>query len=399
MISATIFKSLNIKNYRLFFFGQIISVMGTWLQMTALPWLVYSLTKSAVLLGLVAFLSQIFILIISPFAGSFADKYDRKKLLFITQSALMIQAGLLSYLTLTNHIALWHILVISTFLGIVNAFDMTIRQSFIIDLVPKENLMNAIGLNSLIFNMGRLVGPAIAAVIIAKFGEGYCFLFNTISYIAVFIALAHIIPIKHLIEKQVETFKEKFFASWNFIKNDDKISAMLILLAINGIVTVFPMVLMPVFVKEVYAMDANGLGLFMSSIGCGALLATITVAGKQSTENIGSWICYSSAVLGAVVILFASIANVYTSCFFLAIAGYCMVVGMSLTNTYMQIHAPAKYRGTIIGFFITAFLGFTPIGSLFGGNLAYAFGPQITTALGGILTLAATLWLRNKLKS
>ncbi len=399
MINNSIFKSLNIKNYRLFFFGQIISVMGTWLQMTALPWLVYSLTKSAVLLGLVAFLSQIFILIISPFAGSFADKYNRKKLLFITQSALMIQAGLLSYLTITNHIALWHILVISTFLGLVNAFDMTIRQSFIIDLVPKENLMNAIGLNSLIFNMGRVVGPAIAAVIIAKFGEGYCFLFNTISYIAVFIALAHIIPITHLIEKQVETFKEKFFASWDFIKNDNKISAMLILLAINGIVTVFPMVLMPVFVKDVYGMEANGLGLFMSSIGCGALLATITVAGKQNTENIGSWIYYSSAVLGSVIILFASITNIYTSCFFLACAGYCMVVGMSLTNTYMQIHAPTKYRGTIIGFFITAFLGFTPIGSLFGGNLAYAFGPQATTIAGGILTLAATFFVRKKIVS
>jgi MFS family permease len=373
--------------------------MGTWLQMTALPWLVYSMTKSAILLGLVAFLSQIFILVISPFAGSFADKYDRKKLLFITQGALMAQAGILSYLTITNHILLWHILVISTFLGLVNAFDMTIRQSFIIDLVPKENLMNAIGLNSLIFNMGRLVGPAIAALIIAKFGEGYCFLFNTISYIAVFIALAHIIPISHLIEKQVESFKEQFLASWDFIKKDKRISSMLILLAVNGVIRVFPMVVMPVFVKDVYGMGANGLGLFMSSIGCGALLATITVAGKQNTDNIGSWIYYSSTVLGSVVILFATITNIYTSCFFLAISGYCMVVGMSFTNTYIQIHAPTKYRSTIIGFFITSFLGFTPIGSLFGGNLSYAFGPQMTTVAGGILTLITALWFSKKLKS
>lgn len=398
MINTAVFKSLNIKNYRLFFFGQTISVMGTWLQMTALPWLVYGMTKSAILLGVVAFLSQIFILIISPFAGSFADKYDRKKLLFITQGALMVQSALLAYLTITNNILLWHILAISVTTGLANAFDMTIRQSFIIDLVPRENLMNAIGLNSLIFNLGRLVGPAVAAIIIAKFGEGYCFFFNTLSYIAVFIALAHIIPLRQAIESQTESFKEKFTASWTFIKRDEKIKAMLMLLAVNGIVTVFPIVLMPVFVKEVYNMQADGLGLFMSSIGCGALFATITVAGKQNTDNIGSWVYNSSIVLGSAIILFALITNVYTSCFFLAVAGYCMVVGMSLTNTYMQMHAPAKYRGTIIGFFVTAFLGFTPIGSLFGGNLAYAAGPQITAIAGGLLTLATTLWLSSKLR-
>ncbi len=398
MINTAVFKSLNIKNYRLFFFGQTVSVMGTWLQMTALPWLVYGMTKSAVLLGVVAFLSQIFILIISPFAGSFADKYDRKKLLFITQGALMVQSALLAYLTITNNILLWHILAISVTTGLANAFDMTIRQSFIIDLVPRENLMNAIGLNSLIFNLGRLVGPAVAAIIIAKFGEGYCFFFNTLSYIAVFIALAHIIPLRQAIESQTESFKEKFTASWTFIKRDEKIKAMLMLLAVNGIVTVFPIVLMPVFVKEVYNMQADGLGLFMSSIGCGALFATITVAGKQNTDNIGSWVYNSSIVLGSAIILFALITNVYTSCFFLAVAGYCMVVGMSLTNTYMQMHAPAKYRGTIIGFFVTAFLGFTPIGSLFGGNLAYAAGPQITAIAGGLLTLATTLWLSSKLR-
>ncbi len=398
MINTAVFKSLNIKNYRLFFFGQTISVMGTWLQMTALPWLVYGMTKSAVLLGVVAFLSQIFILIISPFAGSFADKYDRKKLLFITQGALMAQSALLAYLTITGNILLWHILAISVTTGLANAFDMTIRQSFIIDLVPRENLMNAIGLNSLIFNLGRLVGPAVAAIIIAKFGEGYCFFFNTLSYIAVFIALAHIIPLRQVIESQTESFKEKFLASWDFIKHDKKIKAMLMLLAVNGIVTVFPIVLMPVFVKEVYHMQADGLGLFMSFIGCGALLATITVAGKQNTDNIGSWVYNSSLVLGFAIILFALITNIYTSCFFLAVSGYCMVVGMSLTNTYLQMHAPAKYRGTIIGFFVTAFLGFTPIGSLFGGNLAYAVGPQMTAVAGGLLTLAATLWLSSKLR-
>ncbi|MDD2523732.1 MAG: MFS transporter [Endomicrobiia bacterium] len=397
LISNSVFKSLNIKNYRLFFFGQIISVIGSWLQMTALPWLVYSMTNSAVLLGMVAFLSQIFILIISPFAGTFADRYNRKKLLFITQSCLMLEAGILTILTMTGAIQIWHIFILSTFLGLVNAFDMTIRQSFIIDLVPKENLMNAIGLNSLIFNTGRVIGPAIAGIIIAKYGESLCFLFNTISYIAIIIALAHIIPIKHTLEANTAKFKDKLFAASNFVKGNKIVLSMLIVLAVNGIVTVFPIVLMPIFVKDVYGMTANGLGLFMSAIGVGALLATITVAGKQNTDNIQKWVFYSSLSLGFGIVFFSLITNIYSACLFLAITGYCMVVSMSLTNTYIQINAPSQHRGTVIGFFIMAFLGFTPIGSLLGGYLANGLGVKLASTLGAVITIIVSLYLKNKL--
>lgn len=397
LISNSVFKSLNIKNYRLFFFGQIISVIGSWLQMTALPWLVYSMTNSAVLLGMVAFLSQIFILLIAPFAGTFADRYNRKKLLFVTQSCLMLEAGILTILTMTGTIQIWHIFILSTFLGLVNAFDMTIRQSFIIDLVPKENLMNAIGLNSLIFNTGRVIGPAIAGIVIAKYGESLCFLFNTISYIAIIIALAHIIPIKHTLESNTAKFKDKLFAALNFVKGNKIVLSMLIVLAVNGIVTVFPIVLMPVFVKDVYGMTANGLGLFMSAIGVGALLATITVAGKQNTDNIQKWVFYSSLSLGIAIVFFSLITNIYTACLFLAITGYCMVVNMSLINTYIQINAPSQNRGTVIGFFIMAFLGFTPIGSLLGGYLANGLGAKLASALGAGIAIIVSLYLKNKL--
>lgn len=396
-ISSAVFKSLNIKNYRLFFFGQIVSVLGSWLQMTAMPWLVYGLTNSPLLLGTVAFLSQIFILFVSPFAGTFADKYNRKKLLFVTQGCLMAEAGILTVLTVTGSIQIWHILVLSTFLGLINAFDMTIRQSFIIDLVPKENLMNAIGLNSLIFNTGRVIGPAVAGVVIAKYGESLCFLINTVSYVAIIIALAHIIPIKHTIEANTGRFKEKLSAAADFVKKDQMVLSLLIILAVNGIFTVFPVVLMPVFVKDVYGMTANGLGLFMSSIGIGALLATITVAGKQSTDNINKWVFYSSLCLGCSIILFSVIVNVYFACLFLAVTGYCMVVSMSLTNTYIQIHAPAKHRGTVIGFYIMAFLGFAPVGALMCGYLSNLFGAQTATFLGAFGTISVSLYFKNKL--
>lgn len=397
LISKSVFKSLNIKNYRLFFFGQIISVIGSWLQMTAMPWLVYSMTKSSILLGTVAFLSQIFILIISPFAGTFADNYNRKKLLFVTQGLLMLEAGVLTILTMTGTIQIWHIFVLSTFLGLVNAFDMTIRQSFIIDLVPKENLMNAIGLNSLIFNTGRVIGPAIAGIVIAKYGESFCFLFNTVSYIAIIIALAHIIPIKHTIEANNAKFKDKLIEASNFVKRDKIILSMLIILAVNGVVTVFPLVLMPVFVKDIYGMTANGLGLFMSAVGVGALLATITVAGKQNTDNISKWVFYSSLSLGGAIMLFSLITNIYSACLFLAVTGYCMVVSMSLTNTYIQINAPSQHRGTVIGFFIMAFLGFTPIGSILGGYMANELGAKTASAIGAFIAVIISLYFKNKL--
>ncbi|MGE4384505.1 MAG: MFS transporter [Endomicrobiaceae bacterium] len=397
LISKSVFKSLNIKNYRLFFFGQIISVIGSWLQMTAMPWLVYSMTNSSILLGTVAFLSQIFILLISPFAGTFADNYNRKKLLFVTQGLLMLEAAILTILTMTGTIQIWHVFVLSTFLGLVNAFDMTIRQSFIIDLVPKENLMNAIGLNSLIFNTGRVIGPAIAGIVIAKYGESFCFLFNTISYIAIIIALAHIIPIKHTIEANNARFKEKLSAASNFVKSNKIVLSMLIILAVNGVVTVFPIVLMPVFVKDIYGMTANGLGLFMSAVGVGALLATITVAGKQNTDNISKWVFYSSLSLGIAIMLFSLITNIYTACLFLAIIGYCMVVSMSLTNTYIQINAPSQHRGTVIGFFIMAFLGFTPIGSILGGYMANALGAKIASAIGAFAAVIVSLYFKNSL--
>ena len=194
-VDRNIFRSLRLKNYRLFFIGQIISVIGTWLQMTAMPWLVYRMTNSVLLLGTIGFLSQIFILVLSPFAGTLADHFPRKKMLIVTQTLSMLQAFALAWLTLSGHVRVWHIVLLATSMGVINAFDMPARQSFVIEMVSKENLINAIGLNSMIFNTARLVGPAVAGVLIAAVGEGYCFLINGISFIAVIAALFLIVPL------------------------------------------------------------------------------------------------------------------------------------------------------------------------------------------------------------
>jgi MFS family permease len=395
-IQDNVFRSLHLKNYRLFFTGQIISVTGSWLQMTAIPWVVYAITGSAALLGLVAFLDQIFLLILSPFAGTVADKFPRRKILIITQTCFMILASTLAVLRLSGNIQVWHIFIIATLLGIINAFDMTTRQAFVVDLVPTENLVNAVGLNSLIFNSARVIGPSVAGIIIAHLGDGYCFLINAISYIFVIYALWLIKPLKHTVEEGMG-FKEKFTAGIEFIKTHKTVRNLLLLVAAVMLMTVFPIVLMPVFAKDVYALGARGLGLFMSAIGVGALLATITIASKTDIENIKKQITYASLFIGVGVMCFSTIINVYGACVFLAVTGYCMVLTTGLTNTYIQLTAPLANRGTVMGFFIMAFAGFMPIGSLIAGQLAHIIGAKITCFAAGVLVLIAAIFLRRKI--
>ena len=397
MPRANVFRSLHIKNYRLFFFAQIISVTGKWLQMTAVPWIVYSMTGSAVLLGLAAFLEQIFSLILAPFAGTAADKFCRRKMLIITQSTFMVLAFLLAFLRFSGVMQVWHIFVIAACLGIVSAFDMTTRQAFIIDLVPKENLVNAVGLNTLIYNVARFIGPAMAGVIIATLGDAYCFLFNAISYIFVIWALWRITPLKHNIENTVIGFKQKFKTGLDFIKNNRTIKNMLFLVAAVMSLSVFPLVLMPVFVKDIYALGPQGFGVFMAASGFGALLATITIASKTDTQNIKKQITYASLFIGVGIMCFSSIINVYAAGIFLAVTGYCMVMTTGLVNIYVQTTAPHANRGTVIGFFIMAFAGFMPIGSLLAGNMASLIGARTTSFAAGAIVLAVAVFLRKKI--
>lgn len=396
-ISSAIFKSLNIKNYRYFFLGQTVSVTGAWLQMTAMPWLVYEMTGSAAMLGTVAFLNQIFVLLIAPFAGSIADKFNRKKMIILTQSVLCLSSGFLAFLTLSGYVKIWHIVSIAVLNGITNAFDMTLRQSFILDLVPKNNLMNAIGLNSLVNNSARVIGPAIAGVIIAKLGAGYCFLINSLSFACAITALIMIEPLQQNIESAIMSLKDKFINAGKFLKKEQSVSYMLILLAIVGMIMAFPMVLIPVFAKDVYELGPQGLGIFMTSIGVGAVFATVTIASKTDLKGIREMVVAASLSGGIFITLIGAVNNVYLMCVFLAFMGFSLVLMMGLTNTFIQITAPHDNRGTIIGFFMTAFMGLTPLGSIFAGHLAQAVGPQVTAIISGALTISAVILLYRKI--
>ena len=371
--------------------------MGTWLQLTAMPWLVYRLTGSVLLLGTIGFLSQVFILALSPFAGAFADHLDKKKILLATQFLSMIQALLLAWLTLSGALKLWHIVILASALGILNAFDMPARQAFVMEMVNKDDLMNAIGLNSLLFNSARLMGPALAGILIASFGEGICFLVNGLSFIAVLAALFFIVPVRRFVPGRTVPILRKFLSGLDYVKNTPRIAAVLVLLSVTGLVGVFQTILMPVFVKDIYRLDASGLGIFMSAMGIGALSGTLFIASRKTAAGIEKTICASSFALGVLIIAFSFIYNVVVACCILAVTGFFAVLQMGLTNTLIQITTPDEMRGRVMGFFIMAFMGFAPLGSISAGFLADRFSAPVTVAAGGTLAIIAFFALKGRI--
>jgi MFS family permease len=393
----TLFRSLKVKNYRLFFFSQTLSMTGAWLQLTAMPWLIYRLTNSTFLLGAVGFISQIFILVFSLFSGTVADHYDRKKLLIITQALSMLQALVLGVLTLTGRLQLWHIFALATAIGIVNAFDMPARQAFLTEMVGKENLMNAIGLNALLFNSARILGPALAGILIASMGEGMCFVLNGFSFSAVIVALYFIKPIPLAQQNRGQTMSEKFFSGFRYVRGRKKIYSLLLLLSATSLASVFPMTLMPVFVKDIYKMNAAGLGLFMSAMGIGALIATLKVASTKSVDGIQKTIFVSAIAFSVFTIGFAVVHNIYAVLIFLVLAGYFVVLQMGLTNIFVQAIVPDELRGRVMGFYITAFVGLSPFGSLLAGSSAIHLSAPLVVTLGGAGNIVAALLLKNNI--
>jgi MFS family permease len=391
------FKSLSIRNYRLFFAGNVVSMTGSWLQLTAMPWLVYTLTNSPQMLGLVAFLDQVFILLVSPIAGSIADARDRKKLILMTQTSLFLTTFLLAVLSIGGFLQVWHIVVLAVINGIVNAFDMTFRQSFVLDLVPRENVMNAVGLNSLVFNTSRVIGPSLAGIIIAQISIGICFLLNSFSYLFSIAALLAMKLKKQQIKKKGFSFQLQISEGIEFIKSEKSLGFLMIQLVYMGILLASLMVLIPIYVKNIYVLGAQGLGLFMSSIGAGALLATIVIASRTSMKGVKENILYASVAAGFGVFLFGAVTvNVYVSCAFLMITGFAMVLMTGLANSLIQISAPSQSRGTILGFFMSIF-GIAPAGSIISGWTAAHFSPQITAVFGGLIAIFLGAALRKKI--
>jgi len=386
-----IFRALRHRNYRLFFSGQGLSLIGTWMTILATAWLVYRLTNSVFLLGIVSFSGRIPSLLFAPFAGVLADRWNRKKLLVITQILSMLQSFALAALALTGIINIWHIIFLNIFQGIVNAFDMPTRQAFVVDMVEnKEDLLNAIALNSSMFNGARLIGPSIAGVLIAAFGEGMCFLIDGISYIAVVIALmAMNIKPKEKVQKKnlfVE-MKEGFRYVVDFIP----VRAIILLLALVSLLGMPYSVLMPAVAKEILHGGPHTLGFLMASTGVGALCGAMYLASRKTVLGLGRLIVICTCMFGAGLIALSFSHFLWLSMILLLFTGFGMMVQMAAGNTILQTITEDSKRARVMSFHGMAFMGMVPLGSLMAGVVAGRIGVQNTFILCGLCVIAGAM--------
>lgn len=387
---AQIFRALRYRNYRLFFGGQSVSLIGTWMQSIAMSWLVYQLTHSAFLLGLVGFAGQIATFILSPFAGIFIDRWPRRNILVVTQSLAMIQAFILAFLTLSGLIQVWHIISLSVFLGFVNGFDMSTRQAFVIEIVEnRDNLPNAIALNSATFNLARLIGPSIAGLVIATLGEAACFFLNGISYIAVIIALLamQMPPVSIIRLERTTGALPQFLEGLRYVLQLSPVRDLLLMLALISFAGTPYTVLMPVFAKVVLGGGAHTLGFLMAAIGVGALIGAVYLAAKKSVVGLGRWVALAAIIFGVGMIAFALSRVLWLSLLVLAITGFGMMVQMASSNTLLQTIIEDEKRGRVMSFYTMAFAGMTPFGSLLAGVLASRIGAPLTVAISGVFCI------------
>jgi MFS family permease len=387
-----IFRSLDHRNYRLFFGGQGISMIGTWMQQVAMSWLVYRMTGSAVLLGVVGFTNRIPTFVLAPFAGVLADRWNRHRMIVITQTLSMIQAMILAVLVLTGRVAVWHVVALSLFLGFVNAVDVPARQSFVVDMIEKrEDLGNAIALNSSIVNGGRLLGPSIAGVLIAVLGEGMCFLVNAVSFIAVIWALLAM-KIRPT-EKQYQHppvlhgLKEGFSYAFGFLP----IRSVLLLLALVSLMGMPYTVLMPIFAEKILHRGPEALGFLMGATGVGALVGTTYLASRRSVLGLGQVIVIASGLFGIGLIGFSLSRIFWLSLIFMLVTGFGMMVQMASSNTILQTIVEEDKRGRVMSFYTMAFMGMVPFGSILGGSLAGLIGAPATVMIGGITCILGSM--------
>ncbi|MCB8994689.1 MAG: MFS transporter [Bacteroidales bacterium] len=393
-----IYRSLKYRNYRLFFSGQSISLIGTWMQRIAMPWLVYSLTDSVFLLGLVGFAAQVPTFLLSPFAGVFVDRWNRYYILVTTQVLAMLQAFVLTFLFFSKTIEVWHIIALSIFLGIVNAFDTPARQALVIDMIEKkEDLGNAIALNSSMVNGARLFGPAIAGLLISFTGEGMCFLVNGISYIFViaFLLMMKVAPRKKPVQnlKVFHQLKEGFRYTFGF----PPIRSIILLLALVSLMGMPYTVLMPYFAKTVLHGGPHTFGFLMGATGIGALSGAIYMASRKTIIGLGKFIPLFSGLFGLSLIAFALSHFFLLSMAFLIIVGLGMIMQMTSSNTIIQTIVEDDKRGRVMSFYAMAFIGTAPFGSLLAGALASLIGAPNTLIIGGVSCIIGAIVFARRL--
>lgn len=399
-----IFRSLKYYNYRLFFTGQSISLIGTWMQRVAISWLVYRLTGSPFVLGLITFASLIPSLVLAPFAGSLVDRYNKFNIFISTQIVLMLQAGTLALMVWLNYYNIAWIGVLSLVQGLVNSLDVTARQSLVVNFVEKkEDLPNAIALNSSMFNGARLVGPALAGIILSSFGENVCFFLNFLTYIAVLICLS-LMKIKL---KPVDKSKENIWfdlkEGFNYLKNSPNISSLILLMAASSLIIIPFTTFLPVFAKDIFNGDATTFSWFESVGGLGALMGAVYMATLKSTRNFIKIIIRSSFTLSLSVLGLALSPSLIMALVFTGTAALGLMSQNSSINTYLQTHTPDKMRGRTMSYYIMAFQGVLPVGTLLMGYLAHKIGTTTIVALEGIagvlIMISFILYRRNRFKN
>jgi MFS family permease len=361
------------------------------MQSVAQSWLIYRLTGSAALLGAMGFASQIPVFLLAPLGGVIADRGNRRRTLVITQTAAMVLAGVLAALTLTEVVRVWHLFALGAALGVVNAFDIPARQAFVVEMVERPDVMNAIALNSAMFNGARIVGPAMAGVLVAGIGEGWCFFANSVSYLAVIAGLLAMRVPPSAAHPESTSALTRILGGFQFVRHTAPIRVLLLLLGLVSLVAMPYAVLMPVFADQVLHVGARGLGILMGASGVGALIGALSLASRGELRGLGRWVAVAMGGFGFALIAFAMSRTFWLSTALLVPVGTCMMVQMSASNTLVQAMVPDELRGRVMSIYSMMFMGMAPVGALLAGSLASRFGAPEIVATGGALAIVGAI--------
>jgi len=381
--------ALSHRNFRLFLFGQGISLIGTWMQSVALGWLVLDITNSPFAVGLTQALRSLGVLLFTLYAGVVVDRVDKRRLIVWTQALQMLEALALAVLVWTGRVTTWQVMVLAVFFGVVNAFDIPARQAFIVELVGKEDLMNAIALNSSMFNAARIVGPAVAGVLIGVAGVGMCFFLNGVSYVAVIACLLAMRLPPFVRRPMPSSAWEGVRQAVAFIQGDARVWALVALVAVFSVLGFPFIVLMPVIARDVLHTDARGYGLLMAAVGIGAMLGALGLAVQGPRVRKGVVLLGGGAAFGLLLVLFAAVRTIGVALALQALAGCAMIVTTALANTMLQTLVPDELRGRVMAFYAFVFVGMAPLGAFQAGLIAEHTGAPIAIALGGAGCLIA----------
>ncbi len=396
---GTALRSLRHRNYQLFFGGQFISVIGTWMQNVAQAWLVYRLSHSSFLLGLTGFAGQIPVFLLAPLGGYAADRWSRHRIIVGTQTASMLLAFSLSAIMFSRVVQVWHVIVLAGLLGVVNAFDIPARQAFVVQMVGREDLPNAIALNSSLFNSARIIGPAIAGVLVAVIGEAWCFFANGVSYIAVIAGLLLMRLEPRTPAPQTGSALAHIIEGFRWVGHTRPIRAILTQLGIVSFVGMPYAVLMPIFADRILHHGAAGLGLLMGATGIGALAGAFRLAARQGTRGLGRGVAYSAFGFGALLILFSLSRSFWLSAALLVPVGFAFITQMASSNTLVQTMVPDELRGRVMAVYSMMFMGMAPLGALAAGIAATHLGAPLTVAIGGGLSCLSAAVFYSRIPS